>query len=735
MRIWPTPAGPPLHLPLPPGSASLLAQTEVLAEHLDVLHRHNPAQRDDHETWDFCIGCDGTGPLSSDLSVILREGALEIRTDRAKGPGSDGLLSSFATFLSAVTARPDAPMSDGETVTAPQRAWLEEHAAGAALPAGPIFPELLAQRARALPDAIAVRAGEQVLSFAALMHRASIVAAWLQARGLGRGSHIVVMLPRDLHLLPVTIGIMQAGAAFVPIALDQPAAYRKRVIENVGADAVVTAGSSEQTALPVLDVLDIDWEQAPPSLPSSGPAPEDLAYVMHTSGSTGLPKGVMITHAGLANYLRFAADTYFSAPGGAAMATSIGFDLSLTSLFAPLIAGQCVHLFEGLNGVLALTETAERWSVLKLTPSHLLLAGQAGLLGALCRRASSFVIGGEALTAPVVEEMLAFEPGLRIFNEYGPTETVVGSTVFEVVSGQIPRTGVPIGKPIPNTLCYLVDPQGQLVPPGWLGELWIGGVGVGPGYSGQPDLTRQRYAAPDWGGGRVFYRTGDLCRWSASGDLVFLGRSDSQLKINGVRVELEGVRAVLLGHPCVADAILDCTDSGGVRRLRAELLPKTGSIVDAESVRGFLRDRLPTWMIPSELTVSNTLAMTSNGKRVHSRSKERPAPGTAGAGSTKAKVREIWKAVIGRDDITDEQNLLDAGGTSFDAIEIVLSVNETLGLALHPTIIFQHPTIAALARFIAEGDAPDVPPAGPRTRVDMQARLARQLSTRRGDRA
>ena len=502
----------------------------------------------------------------------------------------------------------------------------------AAVPAGGVH-ELVAARAAGCPDAAAVVCDGAVVSFGELEARAGRLAQVLAAAGAGPETVVGLCLERGADVVAAVLAVWKAGAAYLPVDPAWPAERAAFVLADSRAGMVITtsaiAGDLPAGRVPVLAVDDpavAAQVAAGPAAAAAGAgvAAGQLAYVMYTSGSTGQPKGVGVTHGGLVNYVSWAAGAYGLDSGrGAPLHSSLGFDLTVTSMLVPLVTGAAVvATAEGGPGGLAALLGSGGFGLVKVVPGHLpVLAGMlpGKVLATAARR---LVVGGEALPGALVRSWLAAAPATVVVNEYGPTETVVGCCVFEVRAGQDVPESVPIGRPVANTGLYVLDRRLRPVPAGVAGELYIGGAQLARGYLGQPALTAQRFVAcPFTAGAQRMYRTGDLARWTPAGQLVFTGRADDQVKIRGYRIEPGEVEAVLAASPHVSQAAVTAReDTPGDRRLAAYIVPADGQGDQdgagglAAAVRGFAAGRLPEHMIPASITVLDTLPLTGNGK-------------------------------------------------------------------------------------------------------------------------
>jgi len=503
------------------------------------------------------------------------------------------------------------------------------------------------------------------------------------------------------------LAVLKAGGAYLPLDPDYPRERLAFMIEDAAARVVITdtrlAGMfRESPARPLcLDTEDLVAESG--EAPGAGAGPDNLAYVIYTSGSTGRPKGTMITHRGLVNYLSWATAAYVSdGGGGAPVHSSIGFDLTVTSLFCPLLRGQSVTLVrDGAGEALADALRAPGgFSLVKITPAHLELLSQRLTPGEAARAARAFVIGGEALLGEALAFWTAHAPAVRVVNEYGPTETVVGCCVHEVRAGAVRPGPVPIGRPIANTRLYVLDPRLEPVPVGVPGELYVGGDGVARGYWSRPAATAERFVPDPFAAepGARLYRTGDLARHRPDGGLEYLGRLDHQVKIRGFRIELGEVEAALASHPGVEAAAVTVREHAwGDRQLTAHVVFGRERPTVTE-LRRFLKKTLPGHMVPSSFVVLDALPLTGNGKvdrralgslggrRAESDDREQIAPRTA----MEAFVAEQWQEALGIERVGIHDNFFDLGGHSLLSLRVLARIEKRIGCRLGPRdLIFQ----------------------------------------------
>ena len=486
---------------------------------------------------------------------------------------------------------------------------------------------LIEDRADATPDVIALTSDEGSMTLSALEARANKLAHFLVAKGTKRESLIGVHLRRAPRMPTAVLGVLKAGGAYLPLDASLPRERVARLVEQAEPQLVLTERALAATAprsadLVVLEDVGEDLHALPPTRPGVEVVADQLAYVMFTSGSTGAPKGVMVPHRGVVNYLMWATRHYFAEHvGGAPVQSSLGFDLTVTALLAPLLVGQPVHLLaEGSRGLRSLLELLKRTPVafVKLTPSHLQLISALIDVGQLRHRIGTLVIGGEALTVNDVQPWLEGAPETRLINEYGPTETVVGSANFEVSRTGEPGPGIPLGWPLANLDHVVLDgPGGRLSPPLTPGELHIAGAQVSRGYLNDPRLTADRFVPhpyPTRPGERI-YRSGDLCRARSDGNLEFLGRTDQQIKLRGHRIDPAEIEAEILREPDVDEAVVILReDRPGDKRLCAYVVRRAGEVPSSRDLRARLGRRLPSHMVPMHVVAMVRLPLTSNGK-------------------------------------------------------------------------------------------------------------------------
>ncbi len=595
-------------------------------------------------------------------------------------------------------------------------------------------------QALAHPERIAAQCGRQALSYDELNRRANRWAHRLIECGVGPESRVAICLDRSCEMLVALLAVLKAGGAYVPLDPAYPSQRLAFMLEDSGAQVVLTQAAHRSRLAPAAiaagaTVLALDEAQPSPSTAphasqdpdavSTGLAPQRLAYVIYTSGSTGRPKGVMVEHAGLRNYLDWAARCYAPAQGSL-VSSSLCFDATITSLLAPLLVGGTVRLLSEsgqAEELLAWLQEPAGCGLVKITPAHLDALGKRIQASGAQPRAGVFVVGGEALPASTVRLWRELQPGVRIVNEYGPTETVVGCTIYDVPEALPDAVSTPIGAPLANARIYVLDERGRPAPVGAAGEIHIGGAGVARGYLGRPELTAERFLPDPFlaDPSARMYKTGDLGRWRADGMLEYLGRNDFQVKIRGFRIELGEIQAQLEQCPGVRDAaVLAREDVPGDKRLVAYVVAEPGRELSAERVRARLAQTLAEHMLPSAYVWLDRLPLTANGKLDRA---ALPAPDRASVsapayqppqGEAEERVAAIWRELLGLDQVGRQDNFFALGGHSLLVVRLMGRV-AVLAPEMPITALYAAPTLAGFAEALVQWGGPD---------RDAQPRLA-----------
>jgi amino acid adenylation domain-containing protein len=580
--------------------------------------------------------------------------------------------------------------------------------------------ELVEDQVERTPGRIAVVCGGESLSYEELNRRARRVAHSLIQLGAGPEVPVAICLERSAEMLVAMFGIWKAGGAYVPLEPNQPVERLRGILKESAAPVLVT-GKRLLAGRPVLEadgieVLIIDelfpapGERPDQCEPERGARPENTAYILYTSGSTGQPKGVMVQHGSVENYLRCCLENYPLAEGcGSVWHTSVAFDLSVTSLWTPLVSGKAVYIVKGegsgVEGLRQILEgEGEGFSVLKLSPAHLTMLMSVG--GGRRLRTGALVVGGEALSGAAVRGWREAQGWTRIFNEYGPTEATVGCCVYEV-GRECEGEWVPIGRPLGNFRSYVLDEGMEPVGVGMKGELYIGGAGLARGYLKRADLTAERFVPDPYGvAGDRLYRTGDQVRWRADGELEYLGRIDQQVKLRGYRVELGEIEAALVGQESVAQAVVVLReDRPGDQRLVAYVTPRES--ITSHELREALQERLPDYMLPSAYVLLDSMPLTRHGKIDRSALMAPAAERLSDANSRSIKrtpteelLTQIWEQVLGVNHVGIDDDFFELGGHSLLATQIAFRISDAFHLDVSLRLILDGRTIAQLSRRI-----------------------------------
>jgi len=622
------------------------------------------------------------------------------------------LADQLGRILRGAAADPSTPTGRLELLSDDERRQLLEvfNSTGSGSSA-PTLQERFAAHAATRPDAVAVEDGTRSLTYGELAGRAGRLARHLVASGVVPGSVVGLCTDRSVDMVVGLLGILQAGAAFLPLNFEHPGARLEHQLSEAGCRFLVTQSRlrsllpGEGLELVLLDDEASATETGNLELPPARPG--NLAYVIYTSGSTGRPKGVGVTGANLANYVDHVVRSLRAEdePLSFGMVTALSTDLGHTAVFPALGSGGTLTLIMPVEAADAasLARRLERTpvDVMKITPSHLQAVLAAGDPRVLPRR--WLVMGGERLGWDLVERVRRLG-ACGLINHYGPTETTVGSCMLTVGEDPGPWSpaSVPIGGPISGTRCYLLDRWRQPVPVGTPGSLFIAGAGVASGYVGQPELTGERFLPDPFAAeGGTMYDTGDLARWLPDGTLEYLGRADEQVKIRGYRVEPGEVEEALGSHPATREAAVAVREDGnGNPRLVAYVVHEPG--VQHRDLVAHLAELVPDYMVPAAFVSLDALPRTPSGK-VDRGSLPKPDEPDAGQHGTAPRtpleeaVAGIWSQVLGVEPIGVEDDFFALGGHSLLAAQVVAQVRSDFAVELPMHSLFTMPTVATLS--------------------------------------
>ena len=531
------------------------------------------------------------------------------------------MISHWQTLLEEIVAQPERSIAELPLFTPIERQQMlvEWNKTTVIYPQDRALHQLLEEQVALTPDSIALFYNDELLTYTVLNQKANQLAHYLRRCGVGPDVLVGLYLERSPAMMIAILGILKAGGAYVPLDPSYPGERLAFLIQDTQMPVLLAQTQFLQNLPPQstsIICLDAAWEtiaQEPSDVITCNVTKDNLAYVIYTSGSTGRPKGVMISQRGAINYLWWCSQHYAVESGcGSIVHSSLAFDLTVTSLFAPLLTGRSVVLVPEEPGVNALVRVLQQWkhlSIVKVTPAHLDLLNQLLSAHEVSEMVQALIIGGEALT----EERLTFwrqhAPQTRLINEYGPTETVVGCCIYEIRAEEVLTGDIPIGRPIANTQLYILDGYLQPVPIGVVGELYIGGDGVSRGYLRNADLTCEHFIPDEFSGesGQRLYRTGDRARYRPDGIIEYLGRSDQQVKIRGYRIETSEIEALLNQQVGVQESLVIAReDLPGGKQLVAYVIPDFTHQFAAVARENWQDEHVSQWQMLYEETYRDT---------------------------------------------------------------------------------------------------------------------------------
>jgi amino acid adenylation domain-containing protein len=696
-----------------------------------------------------------TGTAKYDLLLTVEEAGgvtravVEYATDLFADETAERLLGHYEQLLIAIAGDPDQPVATLPLLTAAE----ERQVLGEWNQTRTDYPEatvqaLFARQAAERPEAVAVKYGERTLTYGELDRASSQLAHRLRRLGVGPDVTVAVCLERSPLLIIALLAGLKAGGAYQPLDADYPADRLAFMVQDGQAPVLLTqeslAGRLPATEASVL-VLDRDWAEIVADMPETAPPdlnhPDDLAYVIYTSGSTGRPKGTAIVHRAIVRLVFTTNYIEFSAADRVLQVSNASFDAFTFEIWGALLHG---GVLVGMTKEVALTPVlmAETLRRERITAMFLTVAlfNQVALEQPDAFHTTDTVIfGGEAADVAAVRAVLQAGGPRRLLNGYGPTESTTFATYYPVTTLASEATSVPIGYPISNTTCFVLDGHLQPVPVGVPGELCLGGDGLAREYLNQPQLTAERFVQTPLG---RLYKTGDLVRWLPDGAIEYLGRLDHQVKIRGFRIELGEIETALGSHPAAGSvAVLVREDGPAGKRLVAYLTVRPGEAVPASSdLRAYLLQRLPDYMMPAAFMVLDSMPLSPNGKVDR---KALPAPAvTEGApdyaapqGPLEEALAAIFADVLGVHPVSRHDRFFELGGHSLLAIQVCSRIREALQVELPLRTLFERQTVAELAHVLAgqtgastgENGAPAVPAIRPVPRSgDLPLSFAQQ---------
>jgi amino acid adenylation domain-containing protein len=711
-----------------------------------------------------------TGIAKFDLSAEVFEDddkefhwRFEYNTDLFEQKTIHTFLNHFRNLVNGVIESPDQPLTQIPLMSAQELDLVVKGVNRTASDYGatPSIQTGFERQVDRTPNGVAVRFQGKQLTYLQLNEQANRLANYLIKRGVQPSDRVGVSLDRSPEMLVALLGVLKAGGAYVPVDSTYPANWISFALEDARVWGVVTLTTSQRKLPAALkNVVAIDAEaQGIASESTNNPPPAlsttALAYVLYTSGSTGMPKGVEGTHRGVLNRAAWMGQAYpFEAGEVCCQKTNLGFVDSVWEIFGPLLAGipSVIIPQETLRDPEQLLETLAREQVTRivLVPSLLrVLLEHSPRLGERVPRLRLWSSSGEALSPELVVRFRAGYPEAKLLNLYGSAEVAADATWHEVGEEDGRATSVSIGRPIGNLQVYILDKQRNPVAMGVRGEIYVGGAGLARGYWGRAELTGERFVANPFGqeAGSRLYRTGDVGRWRANGEIEYLGRVDNQVKLRGMRVELGEVEAVLGRHPGVDEAVVELSGEGEQQRLAAYVRVSgaegTGAVeVTAGELRRYLRGQLPEHMVPASYRRMGEWPLLPSGK-VDRRAVAR-AGGEAlreGEGwaaprtEVEAKLAEMWQELLKLERVGIDQNFFELGGHSLLALQVMARIRSQLGVELAVRSLFEGATIAALALEVEKAERlgqkarPSIVPRQARSTPNQPEALLAQLDT------
>ncbi|WP_313559736.1 non-ribosomal peptide synthetase, partial [Ruminiclostridium cellobioparum] len=575
--------------------------------------------------------------------------------------------------------------------------------------------EIFEEKVSEIPTSTAVVDGNRELTYSELNKKANSLARLLRKNGVKKDTVVGIMAHQSIEFVIGVLGVLKAGGAYLPIDVAYPADRIKYMLEDSNARILLVDGgqlveSGCEKVTTVIDLRDESLYSGDGSNLRSHTDPYSLAYIIYTSGSTGQPKGVMVTHLGLMNYVYWANKVYV---GGESMDfplySSISFDLTVTSIYTPLISGNRIIVYNSEDKVLVVARIFEecRVGIVKLTPTHLRLLEGVNLSKSGIKK---IIVGGEDLKTELAKSIHEASQGrIEIFNEYGPTEAVVGCMIYKYNYEKDIRQSVPIGVPADNTQIYLLDKDMKPVPTLAEGEIYISGDGVARGYINKPELTRERFLNSPFIHGKIMYKTGDLARRLPDGNIEFVGRKDGQVKIRGYRIELGEIESALLKYEDIREVIVEAReapDERGPRYLCAYLV--SDKKTQYKDIRRYLLDIFPEYMVPEYFVTIDSMPLTSNGKldrkalpdplKIYNQESIYEGPNN----EIEEKISVIWQEILGVEQIGINENFFEMGGNSLKVSAMLAKLHKQLNIVIPLKEMFRLPTIKGLAQIIED---------------------------------
>jgi tyrocidine synthetase III len=636
---------------------------------------------------------------------------LEYRTQLFKKSTIKRIAQGYLNILKQVSAQPDKKILEIDVIGGVEKKKIlyEFNKTDAQYPRSKTIYELFEQQVQKRLRHAAIMEMTKWRSYQGLNKKSNQLARKLRENGVTTSKVVAIMMDRSIDMIVGILAILKAGGTFLPIDTQYPEARIKYILANTGVSCILIRGKMQpkiRTSANIIDLHDRHVFSGDNSNLTPQSASGDLAYIIYTSGSTGRPKGVMITHQGLVNYIYWAQKVYLKGEKiNFPLYSSISFDLTMTSIFTPLISGNRVVIYNQEESAMLIQKIVmdNKVAIIKLTPTHLKLLQHINVKKSRIRK---LIVGGEDLKTDLANRIYRhFNNRIEIFNEYGPTETVVGCMIYKFNPETANRISVPIGKPADNVQIYLLDKYLKPVPRGTVGEIYISGDGVARGYVNQPLVTRQSFMTNPFNhSGLMMYKTGDLAKLLANGNIEFIGRIDSQVKIRGFRIELGEIEDKLLQHRQIKETIVLARGELENTHLCAYLTATQE--IPLPELRRYLAGQLPAYMIPSYFIQLEKMPFNRNGK-IDTRALPEPG-GKIDTGALYAAPRDmmeeklvcLWQDELALDRIGIDDNFFELGGHSLKATVMIAKLNKLFGVNLSIKDLFDGPFIRKLTQSI-----------------------------------
>ncbi|MEW7293165.1 amino acid adenylation domain-containing protein [Aquimarina sp. 2304DJ70-9] len=572
---------------------------------------------------------------------------------------------------------------------------------------------LFEEQVQRVPKSIALEFGSQTMTYKELDTQVNHFASVLKEKGVEAQDVVSILLPRSFDLVISILSVMKIGGVYVPLDADLPQDRINYILEHSQCKYLITNSNKElninsenEDILPTCITIDdgISSNEVLNTNIEFKYNPQSPAYILYTSGTTGKPKGVVVKNTALTNYTCWAAETYIKEESAKfPLYTSISFDLTVTSIFTPLITGNTIVIYEEEQQEVLIEKVLNDSiaNIVKLTPSHLKIIRELNVQNK--HSIKRFIIGGEELETSLARDVYnQFGEDIELYNEYGPTEATVGCMIYKFTPTDDFRT-VPIGVPIQNTQIYLLDEFLKPVPVGVRGDLYIAGDGLAHGYFNNALLTNEKFVENPFVAGQKMYRSGDIAVRRSNGVLEYIGRSDQQIKINGYRIEIPEIENCLLDHSHIKQAIVVCADVSGEKSLHAYYRSVDNQKIRYSDLVSFLASRLPYYMIPRSFTYVEKMPLTKNGKIDY---KALPAPEFSTSktirktseNNIERAILEVWQEIFATENVSVDDNFFEMGGDSIKAVQISSKLNMR-GITLDVKDILTYQTIAITAPY------------------------------------